>query len=272
MPLLTPEDYTNFPEVPPDATYTYGDDPNQFGELYLPQASATPQPVIVLVHGGCYREQYNLKPLGMIAQTLTSEGFAVWNIEYRRTGNDGDYPNMFLDVAQATDKLKSFSSQHNLDLDNVITVGHSAGGHIALWLAGRHKISQTSDLYIPNPLPIMGIVVLAGMVDATHAIENGICEGGLSVMMGGDPDTVPANYQVADPYALLPLGIPQTHIIGEHDTEMMENAKQYIQDATSKGDTVELLIPSDAGHFEIVDVSSKAWQTVRDAILAMCKI
>lgn len=272
MPLLTPEDYTNFPDVPPDATYIYGDDPNQFGDLYLPKASDTPHPVIILIHGGCYRDQYNLKPLGSIARSLTKDGFAVWNIEYRRTGNGGDYPNMFLDVAQATDKLNGFYSRHNLDLDNVITVGHSAGGHIALWLAGRHKIPKSSDLYIPNPLPISGVIVLAGVVDASHAIEHGICEGGLSVMMGGEPDTVPANYQVADPHALLPLGVPQTHIIGEHDTEMMENAKHYIDDAQRMGDIIEVLTPSDAGHFEIVDVSSKTWQIVYDAIIAMSKI
>ena len=258
MPLLTPEDYTNFPEIPPDATYIYGDDPNQFGELYLPQASDTPHPVIILV--------------GTIARSLTDDGFAVWNIEYRRAGNGGDYPNMFLDVAQATDKLKWFYTRHNLDLDNVITVGHSAGGHIALWLAGRHKIPKSSELYMAQPLSIKGIIVLAGVVDASYAIEKGLCEGGLSVMMGGEPDAVPANYQVADPRSLLPIGVPQTHIIGEHDTEMMENAQQYIKEAKTAGDTIEVLTPSDAGHFEIVDVSSKTWQIVHDAIIAMGKL
>ena len=179
---------------------------------------------------------------------------------------------MFLDVAQATDKLKWFYTRHNLDLDNVITVGHSAGGHIALWLAGRHKIPKSSELYMAQPLSIKGIIVLAGVVDASYAIEKGLCEGGLSVMMGGEPDAVPANYQVADQRSLLPIGVPQTHIIGEHDTEMMENAQQYIKEAKTAGDTIEVLTPSDAGHFEIVDVSSKTWQIVHDAIIAMGKL
>jgi len=267
MPLITAEDYTHFPDAPPDQTYPYGNDPNQFGDLYLPPSSDTPHPVIILVHGGCYRAQYDLKPLGNICKALVAEGFAVWNIEYRRMGNGGDYPNMFLDVAQSADYLRQIADTHQLNLDQVITVGHSAGGHIALWLAGRHKIPKSSDLYLANPLPIKGVVVLAGMVDAVHAIKHGICEGGLAVMMGGEPDTVPENYHVADPRALLPIGIPQTHIIGEHDTEMMENFESYNTVAEQTGDPITLIVPPDAGHFEIVDVSSKAWQTVRDAVI-----
>jgi hypothetical protein len=268
MPLLTPDDYTNFPEVAPDFTVAYGDHPLQFGDLYLPQSTA-PHPIVILIHGGCYREQYNLKPLGNICNALTAEGFAVWNIEYRRTGNGGDYPNMFLDVAQSADHLRQLANTHNLNLDKVITLGHSAGGHIALWLAGRHKIPNSSDLYISNPLPIQNVIVLAGVVDAVHAIENGICEGSLSVMMGGEPDTVPANYKVGDPRGLLPIGIPQTHIIGELDTEMMENFNSYHKVAKQTGDAIECVIPSGAGHFEIVDVSSEAWQAVHNAIVVM---
>ena len=269
MSLVTANDYTQFPIVPPDSTYHYGEDSNQFGDLYLPAPSDTPHPVIILVHGGCYRAQYDLKPLGNICKALVAQGLAVWNIEYRRMGNGGEYPNMFLDVAQAADYLRQIADTHHLDLKHVITVGHSAGGHIALWLAGRHKIPQSSELYSANPLSIKRVVVLAGVVDAIHAIENGICEGGLSVMMGGEPDAVPENYQVADPRALLPIGIPQIHIVGEHDTEMMDNFNSYLNVAKQKGDTIDLIVPPDAGHFEIVDVSSTAWQIVCDTILAI---
>ena len=269
MPLISAEDYTHFPVVAPDFTYKYGEDPNQFGELYLPSPSDTAYPVIILVHGGCYRAQYDLKPLGGLCKALVAEGFAVWNIEYRRAGNGGDYPNMFLDVAQSADYLRQIAETHHLNLDKVMTVGHSAGGHIALWLAGRHKIPTSSDLYIENPLPIKNVIVLAGMVDAVHAIEHGICEGGLAIVMGGEPDTAPANYQVADPRALIPIGIPQTHIIGDQDDEMMENFKSYLEVAKQNGEPVKLIVPPDAGHFEIVALSSKAWQTVRDTIIDM---
>lgn len=268
MPLLTPQDYVNFPEVPPNFTYFYGDNPAQFGELYIPD-SDTPHPVIILIHGGCYQAKYTLKPLGNICKALVAEGFAVWNIEYRSSGNGGDFPTLFLDVAQSVDYLRQIADTHNLNLNRVIAVGHSAGGHLGLWLAGRYKIPASSDLYIANPLPIVGVVALAGVVDEVYAIENGICEGGLSAIMGGEPDTVPDHYQVADPRALLPIGIPQTHIIGELDSTMIDNVKSYIKAAKEAGDTVDLIIAPDSGHFEIVDVSSNAWLTVRNAIVAM---
>lgn len=271
MPLLTPEDYTQFPEVPPDATYAYGDDPAQFGVLYLPDTE-TPYPVIILVHGGCYREQYDLKPMGSVARALVADGFAVWNIEYRRAGNGGDYPHMFLDVGLAADYLRHIADRHSLDLDHVITVGHSAGGHLATWLAVRRKIRRSSAIYRDNPLPVKGVIGLAGILDLNHAVNNGICEGALTVVLGEEAEAVAEHFQAASPRALLPLGVPQTHIVGDHDTEIMTNVKPYVEAARDAGDTVQLIIPKGAGHFEIVDVRSQVWQIVRDAIVAMKSI
>ena len=268
MTLISVEDYINFPNVPSDFTYVYGNDLQEFGELYLPDSDAL-HPVIILVHGGCYREEYNLKPMSTVARALTKEGFAVWNIEYRRAGNGGDYPQMFLDVAHAADYLRKFDVRHNLNLDQVITVGHSAGGHLALWLGARHKIPKTSDLYIIDPLPIQGVVSLAGITDLEHAIRNDICEGALSVVIGGEPDTVSSHYQVASPRALLPLEVPQTHLVGEHDTGIMANVKPYIEAAQNSGDQVQLITLPEADHFEVVTTSSEAWQTVKSAIISM---
>ncbi len=267
MPLLSPNDYMNFPTIPADFTYVYGDHPDQFGDLYLPEDGDAPYPVIVLIHGGCYREQYGIKPISGLAKTLTKQGFAVWNIEYRRAGNDGDYPTMFLDVAQATDYLGQIEDAHQLNLDQVISVGHSAGGHLALWVAGRHRINDESPLYVENPLTVKGVVALAPIADLTFGFEQGQCEGALTVVMGGEPDAVPQHYMDGSPHALLPLGVAQKHIIGTEDTEMLENTKPYIDSAVLLGDKAELIIIPDVGHFEVVDVTAPAWDVVQSAIV-----
>ena len=266
MPLLTAEDYTAFPPAASDYAYAYGDESLQFGELYLPSASAR-HPVIILIHGGCYTAAYDLKPIGAVARSLAGQGFAVWNIEYRRQDTDGDYPKMFLDVARAADYLRQIADLHGLDLARVISVGHSAGGHLALWLAARHKLLASSRLYLENPLPIRGVVALAAVADLAFALEQDLCAEALPVVMGGRPEEVPVHYQQASPRALLPLGLPQVHIIGSEDARMLDNARLYIADAQALGDEVELIILPEAGHFEIVSTTSSAWPKVQSAIL-----
>ena len=265
MPLLTAEDYTQFPQIPPDYSYAYGDHPQQFGELYLPQTAAR-RPVIILIHGGCYNAAYSLKPIGAVAKALAGQGFAVWNIEYRRKDTGGGYPRMFLDVARAADYLHQISDLHQLNLAQVIALGHSAGGHLALWLAARHKLPESSRLHLDGALPIQAVVALAAVANPILALERGLCSDALPVVMGGLPEEVPAHYQHGSPPALLPLGVPQTHIIGSADMKMLNNVRPYIAAAQTLGDEVELITLPEAGHFEIVSTASPAWQTVQAAI------
>jgi len=268
MPVLSVDDYLNFPTVAPDVSYSYGEHPDQYVELFLPETGDN-HPVIILIHGGCYREQYSIKPMGRMARALADEGFAVWSLEYRRAGNDGDYPTMFLDVARATDFIREKADTHNLNLNTVIAVGHSAGGHLALWLAGRHKLADDSALYIENPLPIHAVVALAPIADLTFAFEQGQCDGALTVVMGGEPDNAERNYADGSPRALLPLGVPQVHIIGTEDTEMLDNTKPYIESAVEQGDDAKLITIPDVGHFEVVDSTSDVWHIVRDVIVRL---
>ena len=184
MALLTPEDYTRFPYVPPYLRYHYGAHPQQFGELYLP-ATSPPHPVITLVHGGCYRAMYDLKPMSSVAQALADDGFAVWNIEYRRAGNGGDYPNMFLDVAKATDFLWQIAEEHSLNLSCTLAVGHSAGGHLALWLAGRPQLPASSALHLDDALPVCAVLALAPVADIAFAFTQDLCSDALPQVMGG---------------------------------------------------------------------------------------
>ncbi len=268
MPLLTAEDYLRFARVAPDFSYAYGSHPQQFAELYLP-GSAPPYPVIVLVHGGCYREIYGLEPMGAFARALADDGFAVWNMEYRRAGNGGDYPRMFQDVARGTDFLRQIANARGLQLDKVMTVGHSAGGHLALWLAGRHKLPKPSVLYSATALPIAGTVALAAVADIAYAYEQELCSDALPVVMGGEPTEVPAHFRAGSPRELLPLGLPQVHVIGTEDVTIGDNVCRYLSAAEELGEDVELIAIPQAGHFEIVAVETAAFQQVRIAIRAL---
>ena len=266
--LLTAEDYMRFPVVEPDHRYSYGKDSQQFGELYLP-ASAPPHPVIILVHGGGYRAMYDLKPMGSVARALADDGFAVWNIEYRRAGNGGDFPHMFLDAGAAADHLSWLADRHNLDLDSVLSVGHSAGGHLALWLAGRHKAPAASPLYAADSLPIGGVVALAPIADIRFAVEKALSSDALLLVMGGGPEAASANYAAGSPSDLLPLGIPQAHIVGTEDIAIMNNVKVYLAAAVSAGDNAQLIEAPRVGHFEIVATDAPAFTMVREAICNM---
>lgn len=264
MTLLTADDYQRFPPVEPDYRYAYGTGSQQFGELTLPSATP-PYPVIILIHGGGYREMYNLRPLGAVATALATAGFAVWNIEYRRFGNGGDYPQMFLDVAAAADHLPQIAQAHNLDLNRVIAVGHSAGGHLALWLAGRRQIESTSPIYFSEPLAVHGAVALAPLADVTHGSESELSSDALLAVMGGDATQKPSVYRNGCPVRLLPLGKPQVIIVGSEDRSMLDNAERYIAAAHEAGDDAQLIVLPGAGHFEIVAVETEEWSAVQRA-------
>ena len=266
--LLTDQDYLRFPQVDADYRIPYGEHPLQFAELSLP-ATAPPHPVIILIHGGCYLEIYDLPPTRGMAAALTKLGYAVWNIEYRRHGCGGDFPNMFLDVAAAADHLRQIAAEHELDLARVLSVGHSAGGHLALWLAGRGRIEPGSPLHHAEPLPVQGVLALAPLVDIARAWHAGECAEALPVVMGGSPEDAPEHYRAASPIELLPLGVAQRILIGEHDSSILENVSGYMEAAQAHGDIAQLTIAPAAGHFEVVSVSSQAWAVVCDALVAL---
>lgn len=270
MSPLTADDYQRFPHAEPDHRYAYGSYALQFGELTLPD-SAPPHPVIVLIHGGGYREIYDLRPLGTVVAALATAGFAVWNIEYRRYGNGGEYPIMFLDVGAATDYLPQIAEAHHLDLGRVMPVGHSAGGHLALWLAGRRNIEADSPLYVARPLPIHGVLALAPLADVKGGAESDLSSEALLAVMGGTPSDSPGSYRNGCPRELLPLGIPQVVIVGSEDRSMLANARRYIEAAAAAGDDAQLIVLAGAGHFEIVAVGTDEWRVVRDAVQALGK-
>lgn len=270
--LLTVADYVGYPTIPATQRYSYGDDAEQFVDLYLPtvRPSAPGYPTIVLIHGGCWGAQYGLAPLGQFCKTFTELGIAVWNLEYRRIGNGGGWPHTFLDVAAGADQLRTAATTHPLDLTSVVAVGHSAGGHLALWLAARQRLPATSPLFMPQPLSLSGVVSLAGIPDLVDAHARDICRGAVPELLGGTPAQVPERYRAGSPSAHLPLGIPQHLIIGTEDQAVPTVHNERFQtQAQAAGDAVDLTLLPATGHFEIVTPGTDVWPVVEDAVLTL---
>ncbi|MBI5584460.1 MAG: alpha/beta hydrolase [Deltaproteobacteria bacterium] len=256
------------PSVPPDRRLPYGPDPQQFGDLYLPQG-AGPHPVVVLLHGGCWRAEYGLEHLGQFCEALKKEGLAVWNLEYRRLGSGGGWTATFEDAARGVDFLQDLADRYPLNLSRVIYAGHSAGGHLALWLAGRHHLPAESPLYPIKPLVVKGVVSLAGIPDLVEGVKRDICAGACRELVGGLPDEVPQRYRQGSPIALLPLGVPQWHLVGLLDRIVpADYVGQYVALA-EKQDRVNLDLLPDAGHFELIVPATPAWAFVRQAVLTL---
>ena len=140
---LSPADVNRLPSKPADARISYGPDPLQFGELRLPRGTG-PFPLAVVIHGGCWvSEVATLQNTAALADALRDAGIATWNIEYRRVDNPGGgWPGTFTDVADAVDLVRVIAREHPIDLSRVVTIGHSAGAHLALWAAARGRLAE----------------------------------------------------------------------------------------------------------------------------------
>ena len=162
----TVQDYMAQPQVKADARIAYGPSPAQVVELFLPKGKGK-RPVVVLIHGGCYLAEYQgLAQTSGIAADLAKRGYAVWNVEYRKLGEAGaGYPGTFLDVAAAVDRIRTEAPKYDLDHRRVVAVGHSAGGHLALWAASLGRLPKTSPLWRRDPLKISAVISLGGIGD-----------------------------------------------------------------------------------------------------------
>ena len=243
---------------PADCRIQYGDDRFQFCDLRLPAGNG-PHPIAVLLHGGFWRSIYGLEYLGHVSAALTAAGIATWNIEYRRLGNPGGgWPGTFEDVAKAVDHLAAIAVEFNLGLNRMIAIGHSAGGHLAFWLAAERKRL------------LQGVVGLAGVVDLRRAWELRLSNAVVADFLGGSPEEVPDRYRLASPIERLPLRIPQRLFHGTSDTSVpYEIAVHYVHAAQLCGDDAELITLENAGHFEIVDPRTKEFELVRQSALSL---
>ena len=255
----------------------YGPAPTGFGELRTLSGDG-PHPVVILVHGGYWRARYGLDLMDGLGDDLARRGVASWNIEYRRLGDPGGgWPGTFRDVAAAAERLRDLALEHHLDLTRVITIGHSAGGHLALWLAARRRVptgvlgdGEGVELTGPAALPLAGVISQAGVADLTEGWRRKLSSDVITELLGGSPESVPDRYAIADPALLLPLGLPQALVHGQNDDIVpIAISRDYAAAAASAGDPAHFRVVPGADHFDIINPATKAWAMIIEELRAI---
>jgi acetyl esterase/lipase len=223
----------------------YGSHPSQVAELFRPAATG-PRPVAVVIHGGFWRHRYNRHLMDDLCRDLAGRGWAAWIVEYRRLGGDGGWPATFDDIGAAVDALAEVDG---LDVGRVVAIGHSAGGHLALWVAAR-----------PSALVrVTHAVSQAGVADLAEAARLGLSGGAADELV----DSRRERFIEASPRERVPLGVPQLLVHGEVDSVVpVSIARGYAAAARATGDQVDLVTLPGVGHFEHLDPASEAWRTV----------
>jgi acetyl esterase/lipase len=266
--LVTWQDLMQLPTPAAGKRIAYGPDSLQFGELRLPEGKGT-FPVVVIIHGGCWLSQYNYQYMNHVSAALAKAGFATWNIEFRRVGNPGGgYPGTFQDIAQAADYVRELAKQYPVSSKDVLVMGHSAGGHLALWAAGRKDLPKNSPLYTSNPVKVKGVVSLAGIPDlATYSTEQGSCNAAVEQLMGGSSTSVPQRYIEATPSAALALRTPVRMVQGARDPIVpVSQAQNFVNQASSSKNKAKLVLLPEAGHFDLVAPTSPVWPAIEQAV------
>jgi acetyl esterase/lipase len=246
------QDILTMPPPKADVRIPYGKDPLQFGDLRLP-AGAGPHPIVIFIHGGFWRAAYNLEHAGHLCAALARAGAATWSIEYRRIGDaGGGFPGTLEDIVHGAEHLVRIAPRYGLDLRRLVASGHSAGGHLALWLAAQRAVD------------LRGVVPLAAVTDLRLAWRLQLSNGVVKEFLGGSPEQVPQRYDSASPMELLPISVPQRLIHGTADNIVpFEMSERFAK----KSHNAKLVPLQGAGHFELIDPRAKEWETVRKNIL-----
>jgi acetyl esterase/lipase len=235
------------PAPPPDLTLTYGPHPDHVIDVRLP--ARLPARIVVLIHGGFWRAAFDRTHTGPMASALASAGYVVATPEYRRTGQEGGgWPGTFDDVAAALDAVPGLLAAY--DSQPPALLGHSAGGHLALWAASRSAGS------------VRGVVSLAGCADLGMCSRLGLDDGATDLLLGGSPDEVPERYTFADPAQLPPLAVPVTLLHGTADDRVPVEVSRSYAERTG----AELRELSGAGHFALIDPLSPVWPRVLETL------
>jgi acetyl esterase/lipase len=253
-------------------TFHYGDHPAQFAELSLPSGSSLVG-VVVVVHGGFWRDAYGADLGRPLARDLVNRGWAALNVEYRRVGANaqaggGGWPTTCLDVAAAVDALAVQGQRiagGRLDLSRVVALGHSAGGHLAGWLASRAH-QETGAPGADPQVTLSGAVIQAGVVDLVGGYEADLGGGAVAGFIGGSPDELAKAYGQASPVARVPLHVPTICVHGRSDDVVpIDQSETFVAAAREAGDTSELLA-FDGDHSDVVDTSHQGWELCVEAL------
>jgi acetyl esterase/lipase len=239
----------------------YGAHRDQHCDLFLPDGDG-PFPVAVVIHGGFWRARYGRQLMDAVCTDLGSRGVAAWNVEYRRLGlrSRGGWPETFLDVAAAVDAVVTLDPA--IDLSRVVTVGHSAGGQLALWAAARDGLPAGA----PGAGPAVRVayaVAQAGVPDLAEACRLRLSRGVVERLLGGPPERRGDVYALASPAERLPIGVPQLLVHGAaDDTVPAQMSRDYHARALAAGDEALLAVLPGVGHYEHLDPTSRAWSAV----------
>jgi acetyl esterase/lipase len=265
---LTFDDILALPAPTRDHRAEYGFDPQQFGDLRLPARRGGLFAVVVFIHGGCWDSNYDLSHANALAAALVELGVATWNLEYRRLGHvGGGWPGTFLDVAHGVDFVRKLARRHPLDVTRVIVMGHSAGGHLALWSAARARLPTDSPVATADPLRLRGVVSLAGIPDLRAAYERSVCDTAPGRLLGGSPAVLPDVYAQASASKLVPFRVPQRLLHGSRDaTVPVSFSTTHADLARRAGDDARAVVIEDAGHFELICPTSAAWRHVQATV------
>ncbi len=253
---MSAQDILSKPQPGFDKRVAYGSDANQVLEVRLPRTKP-PHAALMNVHGGYWRAQYDLAHAGHLCEALRSAGLATFNVEYRRVGNiGGGWPGTFEDIRSAYRFLQQQQSRFQLDLDRLIVMGHSAGGQLALCLAGHESSVQR-------------VISLAGVVDLKQAFSMHLSYDAVKEFLGGKPDAVPDHYREADPMQLKIPRARQWLLTGtEDDIVPPEFSRDYVAQKKQAAESVELVEIRRAGHFDLIDPAADAFKQVRSTALA----
>ncbi len=233
----------------------YGDEPSQFADVRLPPDEDTRSPLAILLHGGFWRSRYDLSYLGHLAQALADDGIATCNLEYRRAGEPGGgFPGTFDDIRAGMMLALSLPARYPIDQARTVIVGHSAGGHLALWMGTRHAIR----------LPVVALAPVSNLYEAARL---GLSNGAVTEFLDGTPESHPERYAFACPSHHSVASATQWVIHGTADDDVpVELASRHADHARETGQTVHLEFLEGVGHFELIDPLSVAWPAVRHAI------
>jgi acetyl esterase/lipase len=240
----------------------YGSTPEQMGDLRVPEGPG-PHPVVVLLHGGGWRERWERDLMDGLAVDLARRGFASWNPEFRRVGpSGGAFAGMLEDVSAAVDHVATLAERHPLDVERVVVSGHSAGGHLAVWIGCRDHLPEGAPGAGERVRPVL-LLSLAGVHDLVECAARGTDEMSTITLLGGGPQEVPEHYALVSPRELLPIGIPQLLIHGTNDRpDLVDLDRTYVASARASGCEIELLELPGADHFDVIDPHSLAWLAI----------
>ena len=239
----------------------YGPEPRQDGQWWVPAGASGRLPTVVLVHGGYWRDGFSRSLEDDVAADLVGRGFLVWNLDYR--SSDEPWPTTLEDVAAAYDLLATGTHAELVHPDRVAVVGHSAGGHLALWLASRRPGAPGGSRRGPVPSLVVAQAPVAALAEAAR---QGLGGGAVEALLDGTPAEVPERYAVADPVALLPTGVQVVclHAAGD-DVVPLAQSETYVAAAEAAGDDAALVVVP-GGHFEHLDPASAAVEALRSAL------